>query len=216
MRIAVLGTGGVGQALGSRLVETGHEVRMGSRSAGNEKAVAWAAAAGDAASEGSFRDAAAWGEVVVNATGGLVSVEALTAAGSDHLAGKVLVDVANPLDFSHGFPPTVVQPDGRSLAESIQVAFPEARVVKALNTMNADVMVHPRSLSSSHAVFLASDHADAKATVRSLLAGFGWTDEEILDVGELHAARGLELYLPMWLNLMASLGTPAFNVTVVR
>lgn len=216
MRIAVLGTGGVGQALGSRLVETGHEVRMGSRSAGNEKAVAWAAAAGDAASEGSFRDAAAWGEVVVNATGGLVSVEALTAAGSDHLAGKVLVDVANPLDFSHGFPPTVVQPDGGSLAESIQAAFPEARVVKALNTMNADVMVHPRSLSSSHSVFLASDHADAKATVRSLLAGFGWTDEEILDVGELHAARGLELYLPMWLNLMASLGTPAFNVTVVR
>ena len=216
MRIAVLGTGGVGQALGSRLVETGHEVRMGSRSAGNEKAVAWVASAGDAASEGSFRDAASWAEVVVNATSGLVSLVALEAAGTDHLAGKVLVDVANPLDFSHGFPPTVVQPDGRSLAESIQAAFPEARVVKALNTMNADVMVHPRSLSGSHSVFLASDHADAKATARLLLLGFGWTDDEILDVGELHASRGLELYLPMWLNLMASLGTPAFNITVVR
>lgn len=216
MRIAVLGTGGVGQALGTRLVETGHEVRMGSRAAGNEKAVAWAAAAGEAASEGSFRDAAFFGKVVVNATGGLVSVEALTAAGSDHLAGKVILDVANPLDFSHGFPPTVVQPDGRSLAESIQAAFPEARVVKALNTMNAGVMVHPRSLSAPHSVFLASDHADAKDTVRSLLAGFGWSDEEILDVGELHAARGLELYLPMWLNVMASLGSPDFNIHVVR
>ncbi len=216
MRIAVLGTGGVGQTLGSRLVETGHEVRMGSRAAGNEKAVAWVAAAGEAASEGSFRDAASFGQVVVNATGGLVSVEALTAAGSDHLAGKVLLDVANPLDFSHGFPPTVVQPDGRSLAESIQASFPEARVVKALNTMNAGVMVHPRSLTAPHSVFLASDHADAKDTARSLLAGFGWTDDEILDVGELHAARGLELYLPMWLNVMASLGTPDFNIHVVR
>ncbi len=216
MRIAVLGTGGVGHALASRLVETGHEVRMGSRSAGNEKAVAWADAAGDAASEGSFRDAAAFGEVVVNATGGLVSVEALTAAGADHLAGKVLVDVANPLDFSHGFPPTVVQPEGRSLAESIQAAFPEARVVKALNTMNADVMVHPRSLSGSHAVLIAGDDSEAKSVVAVLLRGFGWTAEEVLDVGELHASRGLELYLPLWLNLMASLGSPAFNIAVVR
>lgn len=216
MRIAVLGTGVVGQTLGSRLVETGHEVRMGSRSAGNENAVAWAAAAGDAASEGSFRDAASFGEVVVNATGGLVSVEALTAAGADHLAGKVLVDVANPLDFSHGFPPSVVQPDGRSLAESIQAAFPEALVVKALNTMTADVMVHPRSLSGSHAVLLAGNDSQAKSVVTGLLQGFGWTADEVLDVGELHASRGLELYLPLWLNLMASLGSPAFNIAVVR
>lgn len=216
MRIAVLGTGVVGQTLGSRLVETGHEVRMGSRSAGNENAVAWAAAAGDAASEGSFRDAASFGEVVVNATGGLVSVEALSAAGADHLAGKVLVDVANPLDFSHGFPPSVVQPDGRSLAESIQAAFPEALVVKALNTMTADVMVHPRSLSGSHAVLLAGNDSQAKSVVTGLLQGFGWTADEVLDVGELHASRGLELYLPLWLNLMASLGSPAFNIAVVR
>ncbi len=216
MRIAVLGTGGVGQTLGTRLVETGHEVRMGSRSAGNEKAVAWAASAGDAASEGSFRDAASWAEVVVNATSGLVSLEALEAAGTDHLAGKVLVDVANPLDFSHGFPPHVVQPDGRSLGESIQAAFPAARVVKSLNTMNADVMVHPRSLSGAHSVFVAGDDADAKAVVRSLLEGFGWASDEILDVGGIAAARGLELYLPLWLDLMGAQGSPAFNIHVVR
>ena len=130
---------------------------MGSRTAGNEKAVAWVAATGAGASEGTFADAAAWGEVVVNATGGLVSIDALTAAGADNLAGKVLLDISNPLDFSEGFPPKVAQPDGRSLGELIQATFPEARVVKTLNTMNADVMVHPRSLPGSHSVFVAGD-----------------------------------------------------------
>ena len=163
MRIAVLGTGAVGRALGTRLVETGHEVRMGSRTAGNDTAVAWAAELGRAAGEGTFADAAAWGEVVVNATGGLVSIDALTSAGADNLAGKVLLDVSNPLDFSGGFPPTVVQTDGRSLGEQIQEAFPDARVVKTLNTMNADVMVHPRALAGSHSVFVAGDDGDAKA-----------------------------------------------------
>ena len=216
MRIAVLGTGMVGQSLGRRLVETGHEVRMGSRSAGGEKALAFVAEAGEGASEGTFADAAAWGEVVVNATGGLVSLEALAAAGEENLAGKVLLDISNPLDFSEGFPPKVVQPDGRSLGEQIQSAFPEARVVKTLNTMNADVMVHPRQLSGPHSVFVAGDDADAKAVARDLLVGFGWEADEVLDAGGIAAARGLELYLPLWLSLMGSFGTPSFNVAVVR
>jgi predicted dinucleotide-binding enzyme len=130
MRIAILGTGGVGTTLATGFVRVGHEVRIGSRSATNEKAAAWVAEAGGAgASAGTFADAAAFGEVVVNATGGLVSVEALTAAGADNLAGKPLLDVANPLDYSGGFPPRVVQPDGRSLAELIQDTFPSALVV---------------------------------------------------------------------------------------
>jgi predicted dinucleotide-binding enzyme len=216
MRIAVLGTGVVGVALATRLVQTGHEVRMGSRSAGNDKAVAWVTATSAGASEGSFADAAAFGDVVVNATGGLVSIEALTAAGVDNLAGKVLLDIANPLDFSGGFPPKVLQPDGHSLGEQIQVAFPAARVVKTLNTMNADVMVHPRALSGSHTVFVAGDDAEAKAVARDLLLGFGWTDDEVIDAGGIAAARGLELYLPLWLSLMGSFGTPSFNVAVVR
>jgi predicted dinucleotide-binding enzyme len=216
MRIAVLGTGGVGSTLASALVATGHEVRMGSRTAGNEKAVAWVAATGEGATEGSFADAASWGELVVNATGGLVSVEALTAAGAENLAGKVLLDVSNPLDFSEGFPPKVVQPDGRSLGELLQASFPDAHVVKTLNTMNADVMVGPRSLPGSHAVFVAGDSADAKAVAAELLRGFGWQGEEIIDVGGIAAARGLELYLPLWLSLMGSFGTPAFNVSIVR
>ena len=216
MRIAVLGTGVVGSAIGTRLVQTGHEVRMGSRTAGNDKALAWVATAGAAASAGTFADAAAYGEVVVNATGGLVSLDALTAAGAVNLAGKVLLDISNPLDFSGGFPPSVVQPDGRSVGEQIQAAFPDARVVKTLNTMNADVMVHPRALSGPHSVFVAGDDADAKAVARDLLLGFGWTADEVVDAGGIAAARGLELYLPLWLALMGSFGSPSFNIAVVR
>ena len=216
MRIAVLGTGTVGTTLGTGLVRSGHEVRMGSRGAGNEKAVAWVSATGTGASEGSFADAASWGEVVVNATGGLVSIEALTAAGAENLAGKVLLDVSNPLDFSEGFPPKVAQPDGRSLAEQIQSTFPDARVVKTLNTMNTVVMTDPRSLSGAHSVFVAGDDAAAKAVAAELLRGFGWEPDEIVDAGGITAARGLELYLPLWLSLMGSFGTPAFNVSVVR
>jgi predicted dinucleotide-binding enzyme len=216
MRIAVLGTGAVGATLGSAFVASGHEVRMGSRTAGNERAVAWVEATGAGASEGTFADAASWGEVVVNATGGLVSVDALTAAGAENLAGKVLLDVANPLDFSEGFPPKVAQPDGRSLGELLQATFPGAHVVKTLNTMNADVMVHPRSLSSTHSVFVAGDNDDAKSVAADLLRGFGWEDGEIVDAGGIGAARGLELYLPLWLTLMGSFGSPTFNVSVVR
>jgi predicted dinucleotide-binding enzyme len=216
MRIAVLGTGAVGTTLGSAFVASGHEVRMGSRTAGNEKAVAWVEATGARASEGTFADAASWGEVVVNATGGLVSIDALTAAGSDNLAAKVLLDVSNPLDFSEGFPPKVAQPDGRSLGELIQATFPDALVVKTLNTMNADVMVHPRSLVGAHTVFVAGDDAEAKALARDLLVGFGWSPDEVVDAGGIAASRGLELYLPLWLSLLGSFGSPSFNVGVVR
>jgi predicted dinucleotide-binding enzyme len=214
MRIAVLGTGQVGHAVATRLVEIGHEVRMGSRTAGNEKAVAWAAEHGG--TEGSFADAAAFGEVVVNATGGLVAIEALTAAGAENLAGKPLLDISNALDFSGGFPPSIVQPEGRSVAESIQAAFPDARVVKTLNTVNISVMVNPRTLPEPTTTFIAGDDDAAKDVTRSLLRGIGWDDDEILDLGGLAAARGLEQYMPLWLTMMQKFGSPVFNVRVVR
>lgn len=216
MRIAVLGTGVVGTTLGSGFVRAGHEVRLGSRTAGNEKALAWAAQAGSGASEGTFADAAAWAEVVVNATGGLVSLEALDAAGADNLAGKAILDISNPLDFSGGFPPVVVQPDGRSVAEQIQTAHPTAKVVKTLNTLNAVLMTDPRSLPGSHSVFVAGDDAEAKELATLLLEGLGWSRDEVVDAGPLTAARGLELYLPLWLSLMGTFGSPNFNVHVVR
>ena len=153
-----------------------------------------------------FAEAAAHGEVVVNATGGIVSIDALTLAGADNLAGKPLLDISNALDHSQGFPPRVLAGDTDSNAERIQAAFPDARVVKTLNTMNANVMVHPRSLPGAHSTFLAGDDEDAKAVARGFLLEFGWTEDEVIDLGDLTAARGLELYLPLWLRLYGATG----------
>jgi 8-hydroxy-5-deazaflavin:NADPH oxidoreductase len=215
MRIAVLGTGIVGRTLGDKLVEVGHEVRMGSRQAGNENAVEWAQAAGENASEGTFADAAEFGELVVNATGGRVSLDALEMAGAENLAGKVLVDVSNALQFGDGPPVVGVAPDD-SLGERIQAAFPDARVVKALNTMNASLMVSPDSLDESTNVFVCGNDDGAKGQVIELLETFGWLSGDIVDLGDISAARGAELYVALWVRLMGALGTPSFNVRIVR
>jgi 8-hydroxy-5-deazaflavin:NADPH oxidoreductase len=216
MRIGVLGTGMVGSAIAGKLVELGHEVRMGSREAGNEKARAWADAAGERASEGTFADAAAHGELVVNCTAGEHSLEALEQAGHDNLAGKVLLDVANPLDFSGGMPPTLGVANTDSLGEQIQRAFPEARVVKGLNTMNCQVMVEPTRVPGEHDVFVCGDDERAKSDVAALLRSFGWASERIVDLGGIGSARGMEMYLPLWLSLYGTLGTGDFNIVVVR
>ncbi len=216
MRIGVLGTGVVGRTLGGKLVELGHEVRMGSRQAGNENAVEWAQGAGEGASEGTFADAAEFGELLVNATGGRVSVDALEMAGAENLAGKVLVDVSNALDFGGGGPPVVGVAADDSLGERIQAAFPDARVVKALNTMNASLMVAPASIDESTNVFVCGDDDQAKATVIELLETFGWLSADIIDLGDISAARGAELYVALWVRLMGALGTPSFNIRVVR
>lgn len=201
-RIAVLGTGQVGRAVAARLAEVGHDVVVGSRTAAEDVRT--------------FADATAHGEVVVNATGGLVSIEALTMAGADNLAGKPLLDMSIALDHSGGFPPLVGADQAHSNAERIQAAFPLARVVKWLNTMNNSVMVHPRRLPGAHTTFLAGDDADAKAVARGLLREMGWADEEILDLGDLTGARALEMYLVLWLRMMVTLGDSAFNIHVVR
>lgn len=216
MRIGVLGTGMVGETLATRLVELGHDVVMGARSAGNDKAVAWSQRFPELAGQGSFADAAAHGEVVVNATAGVASVEALRAAGADNLAGKTLLDVANPLDFSGGFPPRLSVVNDDSLGEQIQREFPDARVVKALNTMNCQVMVDPARVPGDHDVLMAGDDEAAKREVTGLLESFGWPGEAIHDLGGIGSARGLESYLPLWLSLMGALGTGDFNIHVAR
>lgn len=215
MRYGVLGTGTVGQTIATKLTELGHDVRMGSREAGNERAVAWAASAGDAGSEGTFAEAAEFGEVLVNATSGQGSLAALEAAGAENLSGKLLIDVANPLDFSGDGPPRLAFVNDTSLGEEVQAAVPEARVVKALNTINAAIMVSPGDLPEPTDIFICGNDDGAKGEVTDLLEGFGWERERIRDLGPISSARGTEMYLPLWLRLMGTLGSPAFNIRLV-
>ena len=214
MRIGVLGTGIVGRTLAKALLSNGHEVRLGSRTAGNEAAVAWAAEIGGPASEGTFADAAGFGELVINATAGAASLDALNLAGAEQLAGKVLVDVSNPLDFSQGMPPTLTVCNDDSLGEQIQRAFADVRVVKTLNTVTAALMVQPTLVPGRHTIFVAGDDAAAKAQTGELLQDLGWPAESILDLGDITAARGMEMYLPLWLRLYGATGTAVLNVEV--
>jgi predicted dinucleotide-binding enzyme len=209
MRIAVIGTGSAGRALAAGLRRIGHDVVVGTRdpaaTAGREE---WA---GSDIPLAAYADAATGAALVVNATGGLVSLEALAEVDLD---GKVLVDVSNPLDFSAGFPPTLSVKDTDSLAEQIQRAHPEARVVKALNTVTGAVMVDPARLPEPTTIFVAGDDELARTAVRELLGELGWTD--IVEFPSLDAARGLEMWLPLWVRLMGNLGTADFNLRLVR
>ena len=216
MRIAVLGTGVVGKTIGTKLVELGHEVRMGSRTPDNERASAWAKAMGPNASYGTHRDAAAFGEAVFNCTTGSASLEALEQAGRENLAGKILIDLANPLDFTQGMPPCLTVCNTDSLAERIQRAFPEARVVKALNTVNAGVMVDPSVVPGDHVLFVCGNDATSKVQVAVWLEQwFGWKRSNVIDLGDITAARATEMFIPLWIRLYGLLGTPHFNINVI-
>jgi predicted dinucleotide-binding enzyme len=225
MDIAVLGTGMVGQAIAGRLQELGHTVWVGTRDPaatlartepdgmGNPPFAAWHAEH-PGVRVATFAEAASVADLVVYASAGAAALEVLGLAGAANLAGKVVVDISNPLDFSRGFPPTLFVKDTDSLGERIQRAFPEAKVVKSLNTLTASLMVDPASLGESSTVFVSGDDAQAKATVTGLLASFGHDD--VIDLGPLETARGTEMLLPLWLRLMGALGTGGFNVKVVR
>jgi len=215
MRIGILGTGTVGKTLATKLVKLGNDVRMGSRKSGGEKAKGWLKEAGGKSSEGTFADAAAHGEIVFNCTAGMVSLDALRAGGAKNLQGKVLVDVSNPLDFSRGMPPTLSVCNTDSLGEQIQKAFPEAKVVKTLNTVTAALMVDPSIIPGVHTMFVSGNDTKAKAEVIQLLReGFGWKD--VVDLGDISAARAQEMYLPLWLRLYMKFQTPNLNVHAVR
>lgn len=225
MDIAVLGTGMVGQALAGGLRRLGHSVVVGTRDPaatlarteadgmGNPPFAAWQADHTDVALT-TFGEAAAGAELVVLAGNGGAAIDMLAAAGADHLAGKVVLDVTNPLDFSAGFPPTLFVKDTDSLAEQVQAAFPEAKVVKSLNTLTAPLMVDPGLLGEATTVFVSGDDADAKARVTELLTALGHAD--VIDLGGLETARGTEMFLPLWLRTMGALGTATFNIKVVR
>jgi len=214
MKIGVFGTGMVGNAIATKLVQVGHDVRMGSRTAGNDKAVGWVKSAGARASEGTFADAAAFGELLFNCTSGGVSLAALEAAGAANLKGKVLVDVSNPLArTAEGMTLSVCNTD--SVAEQLQRAFPDLKVVKALNTLTAPLMVNPSLLPGEHDVFMCGNDDGAKARVSQLLKeSFGW--KNVVDLGDLSAARGQEMYVIFWVRVSRALKSPMFNIHVVR
>ena len=226
MKIAVLGSGVVGQTLAARLAGLGHDTMLGTRDVTallartepgpmqQEPFSAWHQRHPEVAL-GSFAEAAAHAELVVNATSGAGSLDALRQAGEANLDGKVLVDVANPLDFSRGMPPTFLVANTDSLGEQIQRTFPGARVVKTLNTMTAALMVDPGQVAGGdHHVFVSGDDPDAKAQVTRLLTdGFGW--RRVLDLGDITSARATEMYVALWLRLFGALGTPLVNLRVV-
>lgn len=216
MKIGVLGTGIVGRTIGTRLVGLGHQVTIGSRTPDNPAAAEWAAGIGAGASYGTFADAGAGADLFFNCTLGTASIDALGAVGADRLGGKVVVDVSNPLDFSNGMPPSLWVCNTDSLGERIQRAFPDALVVKTLNTMNCEVMVDPSRVPGDHDVFVSGNDGGAKDQVKQLLGSFGWNADRVIDLGDITTSRGPEMYLPLWLELYGALGTGTLNIKVVR
>jgi predicted dinucleotide-binding enzyme len=227
MKIAVLGTGMVGQALAGKLSALGHEVTVGTRDVeatlartepdylGNPPFAVWRESHAGVGLE-TAAEAAAEAELILNATNGEGSIAMLELAGEQNLAGKVLIDIANPLDFSTGRPPSLFVSNTDSLGEQIQRRFPQARVVKALNTMNCQVMVDPSRVPGEHDVFLCGEDADAKRQVTELLESFGWPAARIRDLGGISSARGTEMYVALWLRLWGAVGTGDFNIALVQ
>lgn len=219
MKIGVLGTGAVGDSIASALISRGHEVKMGSRSADNIKAVLFEKKHANLyASAGTFADAASFGEIIFNCTSGVASIQALKIAGADNLKGKILVDIANPLDFSMGMPPSLLLCNTNSLAEEIQKEFPETKVVKTLNTVWCKLMVNPDLVNyGDHNVFVCGNDDIAKQLIINLiLIPFGWLKKNIIDLGDISQARGTEMFLPLWMSIYSSIDSGAFNIKIVR
>jgi 8-hydroxy-5-deazaflavin:NADPH oxidoreductase len=226
MNIGVLGTGMVGQIVGGALAARGHTVMIGTRDVAKSLANTEKSAMGmpgfgtwhknnQHIKVGTFAEAAKFAELLVNATSGLASLEALKAAGTDNLGSKVLIDLANELEFSKGMPPKSLANDTRSLGEDIQAAFPNLKVVKTLNTMNAHVMVNPALVRGGDStVFINGNDANAKAQVSEILKSFGWQD--IMDLGDITASRSVEMLLPIWLKAWGVIGNTPFNFKIVR
>ena len=214
MKYGVMGTGIVGRTLGTKLLGLGHEVMIGSRTADNKDAKAWLESVNSRGRIATFRDAAQFGEVLMNCTSGTVGLDILRAVERRDLNGKVLIDVSNPLDFSHGMPPTLSICNMDSLGESLQRQFPEVRVVKALNTVNCQVMVDPARLKGEHDLFICGNDADAKLQVKDLLQKFGW--KSIIDMGDITSSRATEQLMPIWIRLYGMHKTGDFNFKIVK
>lgn len=215
-KTGVLGTGMVGKTIGSKLVQLGYEVKMGSRTKDNYEAGEWVKTQGGQASQGTFEEAAAFGDIVFNCTKGENALDALKLAGNENLKGKILIDISNPLDFSKGMPPTLLpnMVNTNSLGEEIQKWFPDTQVVKTLNIVNCEVMVDASRCGGDATMFLAGNSEDAKRVVERILRKFGWTD--IMDLGEIKHARSTEMMLPVWLSVYMATQNGYVGFKIVR
>lgn len=216
MNIAIFGTGTVGHTIGSKLIDLGHNIMMGSRTADNPKALAFTEKHPGQAHAGTYADAAAFGELIFNCTAGLGSLQAFSMPEEQHLKGKVIIDVANPLDFSKGMPPSLAIVNTNSLGEQMQQLLPNSKVVKALNTMWCGIMVNPTLINNGdHHTFICGNDQDAKEQVKDILTSFGWIKNNILDLGDITKARATEMYLPIWLSIYGATNNGAFNIKIV-
>ena len=215
-KIAVLGTGIVGNTIGSKLIQLGYEVKMGSRTANNEKANAWTKANGVQATQGTFAEAAKFGEIVFNCTKGENALDVVQLAGEANLAGKILIDISNPLDFSKGMPPTLLPglTNTNSLGEEIQKLLPETHVVKTLNIVNCEVMIDAARCGGNATMFVAGNSVEAKKEVGKILQQFGWKDS--IDLGDIKHARSTEMMLPIWLSVYMATGNGYIGFKIVR
>ena len=216
MNIGILGTGIVGQTLGSHLIKRGHMVMLGSRSVDNEPAKKWAVE--NNALSNIFSEAAAFGDIVFNCTMGIYSLVALKMAGVENLRQKILVDTANPLDFSLGMPPRLTVCNDNSLGEEIQKLLPETKVVKALNTINNEVMVNPGKINGGNSeLHICGNDDEAKETVTELIVKeLGWKRECVIDLGPIMHARGTEAMLLFIISLAMKYGSFYNGIKVLR
>ena len=195
MKVGILGSGDVGQVLGSAFATLGHEVKMGTRDPGQDRVQAWVKKNGARVSAGSFAEAARFCELAVLATGWPGTENAITLAGPDHLAGKVVIDVTNPLDFSSGAPRLAVG-HADSGGERVQRWLPKARVVKAFNTVGNPHMFRPNFPGGPPDMFICGNDKSAKEKVTTILKDFGWS---VIDFGGIEGARYLEPLAMVWI-----------------
>ena len=218
MKIGILGTGEVGNLLGSRLIENGHQVMMGGREANNQKGLDFVNKhSSENASYGTFAEASGFSEIIFNATNGRFALDALKLANTD-FAGKIIIDVANPLDFTTT-PPTLISEfaNTNSVGESIQNQYPKAKVVKTLNTFGMVLGVNPKQLNNGdHSVFISGNDESAKTKTKTLLTEFGWRIENIIDIGDITGARAMELYLILAVRMKLLFGESIFNIKVIK
>ncbi|MEL6670510.1 MAG: NAD(P)-binding domain-containing protein [Bacteroidota bacterium] len=223
MKVAILGTGSVGQAVANKLLSLGHQVFVGTRDVedtmnrtekdgfGNPPISFWIKEHPEVKLM-TFKEAVQEGsDLVVFAMNGQQAIHVLKTVGSEALTDKIMMDISNPLDFSNGFPPSLFVSNTDSLGEQIQREFPSLKVVKTLNTMSNPIMVNPSALEGDHTVFMSGNDEGAKAKVSEVLQSFGWPERNIFDLGDISTARGTEMILPIWLRLYGKIQSPLFN-----